>query len=101
MTVAQGDPKVSPGNRFPPHPQEPSARRVIEAGGSGPETSLWKNPDTPLSCVEHGSLTIGACEALCPDINRRSLQRDLKGMLDKGVLVTEGATNRLEYRLRG
>jgi len=51
--------------------------------------------------MEHGALTIGACEALCPDINRRSLQRDLKGMLDKGVLVTEGATNRLEYRLRG
>ena len=51
--------------------------------------------------MEHGALTIGACEALCPDINRRSLQRDLKGMLDKGVLVAEGATNRLQYRLRG
>ena len=51
--------------------------------------------------MEHGALTIQACEALCPDINRRSLQRDLKGMLDKGVLVTQGATNRLEYRLGG
>ncbi len=35
--------------------------------------------------LEHGSLTIQDYEALCPGINRRSLQRDLKAMLDKGL----------------
>lgn len=30
-------------------------------------------------------------------VNRRSLQRDLKGLLEKGLLLAEGATNRLTY----
>src|SRR5436190_656609 len=38
-------------------------------------------------------------EQLCPGINRRSLQRELKAMLDKGLLIAEGATNQLTYRL--
>jgi Fic family protein len=50
--------------------------------------------------LEHGSLTIQDFECLCPKVNRRSLQRDLKVMLDKGLLLSEGATNRLVYRLR-
>jgi Fic family protein len=50
--------------------------------------------------LEQGSLTIQEFERLCPEINRRTLQRDLKAMVDKGLLVTEGATNQLIYRLR-
>jgi len=42
--------------------------------------------------LEHGSLTIQDYERLCPKINRRSLQRDLKVMVDKGV-VFEKATS--------
>ena len=34
----------------------------------------------------HGSLSIRTFEALVPDVNRRTLQRDLKEMLDKGIL---------------
>ncbi len=49
--------------------------------------------------LQQGSLTIQDFEQLCPGINRRSLQRDLKAMLDKGLLVAEGATNQLVYRL--
>lgn len=48
----------------------------------------------------HGKLTIQNFEELCPDINRRSLQRDLKGMLDKKLVTSEGATNQLIYILR-
>ena len=33
--------------------------------------------------LEHGCLTIQHFERLCPEVNRRSLQRDMKGMLDK------------------
>ncbi|MCX5852186.1 MAG: Fic family protein [Deltaproteobacteria bacterium] len=42
--------------------------------------------------MEHGSVTIQNFERLCPDVNRRSLQRDLKVMIDKGV-VFEKATS--------
>ena len=49
--------------------------------------------------LEHGGLTIKDFESLQPDVNRRTLQRDLKAMVGKGVFVPEGATNRLFYRL--
>jgi Fic family protein len=48
--------------------------------------------------LEHGSMTIQDFEQLCPEVNRRTLQRDLKAMADKGILVAEGATNQLVYR---
>ncbi|HDR14601.1 MAG TPA: Fic family protein [Desulfobacteraceae bacterium] len=51
--------------------------------------------------LEHGSLTIQDFERLCPEVNRRSLQRDLKAMVDRGLVVTEGETHHLLYRLAG
>ncbi len=51
--------------------------------------------------LQEGNLTIQAYERLCPEINRRSLQRDLKKMVDEGLLVSEGATNKLVYQLKG
>jgi len=50
--------------------------------------------------LQHGKLTIQDFEALCPEVNRRSLQRDLKGLLEKGLVTAEGATNQLVYRLK-
>ena len=50
--------------------------------------------------LEHGSLTIQDFEHLFPEVNRRSLQRDLKAMVDMGLLVSEGATNKLVYRMK-
>jgi Fic family protein len=50
--------------------------------------------------LEHGSLTIQDFERLCSEVNRRSLQRDLKAMVDVGLLVSEGATNQLVYRMK-
>ena len=40
--------------------------------------------------LEHGSLTIQDYQRLCPDVNRRTLQRDLKGMLECGLLIDSG-----------
>jgi Fic family protein len=51
--------------------------------------------------LEYGSLTIQGLERLCPEVNRRTLQRDLKAMVDNGLLLAEGATNQLIYRLQG
>ena len=50
--------------------------------------------------LEHGNLTIQDFELLCPEVNRRTLQRDLKTMIDMGVLESEGATHHQEYRLK-
>lgn len=50
--------------------------------------------------LEHGSLGIQNFERLCPEVSRRSLQRDLKVMVDMGLLVSEEATNKLVYRIK-
>jgi Fic family protein len=47
--------------------------------------------------LEHGRLTIQQYQALCPASNRRTLQRDLSGMIEKGLLATEGQTSSLQY----
>ena len=49
--------------------------------------------------MEHGSLSIQDFESLFSDVNRRTLQRDLKGMVDRGLIVTEGEIHHLLYRL--
>ncbi len=36
--------------------------------------------------LAHGKFTIQEFEELCPDVNRRSLQRDLKGLLGKELI---------------
>ena len=48
--------------------------------------------------LQNGKLTIQDFESICPDVNRRSLQRDLKGMLDKQLITSEGATHHQEYK---
>jgi len=50
--------------------------------------------------LEHGGLTIKDFERLCPRTNRRTLQRELKTMVQKGLLSRTGATNRLFYKIR-
>ncbi|MEL6384485.1 MAG: TetR/AcrR family transcriptional regulator [Cyanobacteria bacterium J06626_18] len=50
--------------------------------------------------LEQGYVTIQAFEVLCPQRSRRTLQRDLRRMIDKGLLQSEGDTNQLTYRLR-
>lgn len=50
--------------------------------------------------LEKGKLTIQDFERLCPEVNRRTLQRDLKILMGKDLLIVSGATNQLEYRLK-
>lgn len=49
--------------------------------------------------MQHGNLTIQNFEKICSNVNRRTLQRDLKGMLDKKLISSEGSTHHQEYRL--
>lgn len=46
-----------------------------------------------------GELSIQEYQALLPDVNRRTLQRDLKDLVDKQILMSTGATNQAIYRL--
>jgi Fic family protein len=50
--------------------------------------------------LQHRKLTIHDYELICPGVSRRTLQRELKVMLDKELLAAEGATNLLVYLLR-
>ncbi|MDO9578632.1 MAG: Fic family protein [Candidatus Cloacimonadales bacterium] len=49
---------------------------------------------------QQGKITIQDYQSLFPKVNRRTLQRDLKFMLDKELLISKGETNQLEYQLR-
>jgi predicted HTH transcriptional regulator len=48
----------------------------------------------------NGKMTIQTFEKLCPNITRRSLQRDLKEMVDRKLIEPEGATNNLVYHFK-
>ena len=41
--------------------------------------------------LEHRAIDIGVYESLCPDANRRTLQRDLQEMVDKGLVTPRGS----------
>lgn len=41
---------------------------------------------------EHGSLTIQDFAHLCPEVNRRTLQRDLKAMVDKEMVIAKATS---------
>ncbi|HEY9607697.1 MAG TPA: TetR/AcrR family transcriptional regulator [Allocoleopsis sp.] len=49
--------------------------------------------------IAQGGLTIQNFSEICPETSRRTLQRELRGMVEKQLLIAEGKTNRLYYRL--
>lgn len=49
--------------------------------------------------IEHGGLSIQNFEEICPGLSRRTLQRELRAIVEKGLLLPEGQTNQLYYRL--
>jgi len=53
--------------------------------------------------IEHllpeSRLTIQDFERLCPDVSRRTLQRDLSALVSKGLVTQVGETNKLTYKL--
>jgi len=67
-----------------------------DTGGMG-ELSL-RQANILCHISEHGSMNIQDVENLYPDVNRRTLQRDLKVMVDKGLIISEGATHQTTYR---
>lgn len=47
--------------------------------------------------IEHGELTIKIFESLYPEVNRRTLQRELKMLLDLNILSSRGVTKNVSY----
>jgi AcrR family transcriptional regulator len=47
----------------------------------------------------HQEITIQNCEAIFPDVSRRTLQRDIKAMLEQKLLIPQGNTDLRCYRL--
>ena len=47
--------------------------------------------------LERGRTTIGELESLFPEVARRTLQRDLRVLVEQGLVLREGQTSRLEY----
>ena len=50
--------------------------------------------------AKHGGITIQQFEAICPDVTRRTLQRELKELINKNILSTTGATSNLIYEMQ-
>jgi Fic family protein len=75
-------------------------QRIIKADVLARKHGLNERQSAVLRFLfEHGKMTIQDFEALYSKTNRRTLQRDLKGLADKGLVTARGATNRLEYKL--
>ena len=50
--------------------------------------------------AKHGGISIQQFEVICPDVTRRTLQRELKELTDKNILITTGATSNLIYEMQ-
>jgi len=76
--------------------------RVIRRDVLVKQHGLNKRQAAAIGCLlEHAEFTIQDFVLLCPEANRRTLQRDLKGLLDAGILTTKGATHQLVYSSKG
>lgn len=61
---------------------------------------LSKRQELAINYVlQNGRLTIQEYEQLSKETPRRTLQRDLKTLLDKGIFSMEGSTHQIIYRL--
>ncbi|MGD1908822.1 MAG: TetR family transcriptional regulator [Leptolyngbyaceae cyanobacterium] len=49
--------------------------------------------------LTYGSLTIQTLESLCRNTSRRTLQRDLKQLIEKQIFESRGRTNQLIYKM--
>jgi predicted HTH transcriptional regulator len=73
--------------------------KPIHAGGAPPLPPVDKRKASILTAIEQqGPLTISELQAQL-QIARRTLQRDLQELVDKGYLHLTGATNNLRYYL--
>ena len=73
-------------------------RRVIQVDVVAREHGLTdRQRSIVFCCAEYGEVGIGDLTRHLPGIPRRSLQRDLKHLLDAGILTATGRTTNKRY----
>ena len=50
--------------------------------------------------TKHGSITIQEFEKISPKVTRRTLQRELRELVEQNIIETSGATSKLIYKLK-
>lgn len=69
-------------------------RQVIQRDVLVRQHALNQRQTTALEhLMKHGELSIAEYEHICPDANRRTLQRDMKAMVDKGLLIEQASAD--------
>jgi hypothetical protein len=63
---------------------------IVFLGRDGKGFAAWASCSRE-SHIQYDKLTVQDLESLCPNVNRRSLQRDFKGMLGQGLIMEVGS----------
>jgi len=50
--------------------------------------------------LSNGFLSIGDYQILCPEVSRRTLQREIQELVEKNIFQSTGATNKLIYKIK-
>ena len=80
----------------------PSSQTIIQAQVEvlTQEHALNSRQQAAIAHVlTHGSLTIQTLESICFQPSRRTLQRDLKQLIEKKIFESKGSTNQLIYQM--
>ena len=76
-------------------------KRVIRRGAIAQKYSLSaRQALAVVYLLESPVIRIEDYEKLCPGTNKRTLQRDIKSLLEKGVLKGEGSARSVRYILK-
>jgi Fic family protein len=76
-------------------------KQAIEQSLLSKQYQLSERQKLAVEYMQHeGGLSIQQYEMICPDVTRRTLQRELKGLIDKELVVSSGATSNLIYKLK-
>jgi AcrR family transcriptional regulator len=87
------------GDETPPNPKQVTSCEPIEEVLCQQHQLSQRQRQALTFAIARGGLTIRNFEEICPEASRRTLQRELRGMVEKGLLRCEGKTNQLHYRL--
>ncbi len=76
-------------------------KQAIEHDVLAKEYHLSQRQNLAMEYIsKHGEMTIQQFERICPDVTRRTLQRELKELIEKNILITSGSTSNLIYKVR-
>ncbi len=76
-------------------------RQAIEQDLFAKENHLSQRQSIAIEyMMKNGALRIQEFEKICPGVTRRTLQRELRDLVNKNIIETTGATSNLEYILK-